>query len=401
MRPLAEGSASNGDFFCEDFLHALFRNNPEDVFYLWTTGKIELSETLRFDDYKNVRRIHTSISSHRLHFLSRFLKYPYLDDLAETMAMKNGHLPWIGKFDVAFLSAPSPVLLEDNCFQVFFSTHFKALHFPSLFSRNDRKYQKKKWYARIFASTDLIFSPSKFHTQEIEEWFGSSVSEKVFQLNTGFTQEETLYVLPQEEKFQDHISESETLESLSQGFEGQDLWDVLPEKYILASGDQETIDSIIQGCELYWARFPQKKIPLILLESFSGEYESYRKQDKIASFFPEGNVDVSVIFSKAEVYIDASLYDTTGSNILYALRCNTPVIVSDYGVFPEILSENNQGIDPLSGVSIYKALKGSGNFVDQSSLFQLAHDSKFSWDDISLKIMHEIRLQLEKREIED
>ena len=49
FRPFLNEIPSNGEYFCEDFCHALFRNNPNDVFYIWTTGDEHLPPKYKFD----------------------------------------------------------------------------------------------------------------------------------------------------------------------------------------------------------------------------------------------------------------------------------------------------------------------------------------------------------------
>lgn len=403
MRPFLETEGKKKGFFCENFLHGIFRNHPEDVFYLWTTGKDELTESLRFDGFKNVRRVHTHISSDRLHALSRMLKYPFLDDLVETVAMKQGYLPWVAKFDAFFFCRPFPFLLEDNCFPVFFSEGFHPLYFPEQYPKHLLSYQNKKWYTKVFDSAELICSPSEFHTQEIVKGFGENQSEKILTLNTGFTTEEEEYTEGEAERFQEHITSEATLESFEEEFEGQELYDALPMQYFLAQGDtEESLETVIKGFELFCTRFPEKDIPLILLEHFPEQAIEYRRGEKIVSFYTEKERDFSVLFSKASVFIDMNTYDPFARNVLFSLRCKTPVVVREESASEEFVGDEVFRCEGRGAVSVFKALKEYETLAQtQSQLFPQALHSRFSWDDIGLKIMHELKKKEEKRDQEE
>lgn len=402
MRPFLEEEKKK-EFFCEDFLHGLFRNHPEDIFYLWTTGNEELSESLRFDAFKNVRRVHTPLSSTRLYSLSRILKYPFLDDLVETVAMKQGYLPWVAKFDAFFFSQPFPFLLEENCFPVFFSEGFHPLYFPEQYSKHFLSYQKRKWYSKVLNGAELVCSPSVFHTEEISNEFGSHLQDKILTLNTGFTAEEVEYAEAESDQFQNHITNEATLESFEEGFQGQELYDALPAKYFLAQGDtEESLETIVKGFELFCTRFPEKNIPLVLLEHFPGQAMEFRRGEKIVSFYTEKSVDFSVLFSKASIFVNINMYDSLARNILFSLRCKTPVVVSKYGASEEFLDEEVIRCASGTPVSVFKALKQYEALQEtQLNLFPQALHSRFSWDDIGIKVMHELKKKAEKRDQEE
>ncbi len=405
FKPFTQQIPSNGELFCEDFFHALFRNHPEHVFYLWTTGDDILEKKDRFEDYSNVRRVHTAISATRLYRLIRFLGYPFIDDLVETLAMKNGHLPWTGKFDAIFCNTPFPTLFEEDCFHVQFTNHLKPLHSPELYTKESMEYQSGKWYKKNISSADLNIVPSLFAKNEILEL--DADEENIHISGIGITKSINKYT-PQnrEEDIQQHLENNNSLSDVENIYEEHNEWDTLPEKFLFVHCDLHSFQTVIKAFELFRARFSNENWILIIEEPFAGNFSHFKQWHNVEILPPLPKNKKEIILSKCFAYINASLYDTTGKKILEAMRCGAPILSSSHGCFPEICPKHSLFFDPLSFSDLFTQMKVL--YTDETLQQNLeekgileSHLPKFSWDDISINIMKEITSKLEEREFEE
>ena len=403
FKPFAKELPSNGDLFCEDFFHALFRNHPEHIFYLWTTGEDILQKKDRFEDYSNVRRVHTAIEPERLYRLVRFLQYPYIDDLVETLAMKNGHLPWVAKFDAIFYSTPFPTLFEDDCFHVQYTNHLKPLHYSELYTKKSLHYHSKKWYMKNIISADLNIVPSEFAKKEILEMGGDS--DNFLISGIGITKKINKYI-PHEENIQNHLQENNSLNDIEDAYGEKNQWDQLPKKFFFAQGDIHSLPIVIKAFELFRVRFPEEEWILIIEEPFIGSLSTLGQWYKVEILPPLEIKHKELLLSKCFGFIEPSLYEPTGKKVLEAMRCGAPIISSNHGALPEICPNNTLFFDPLSFSDLFQQMKKlykdtllHKNLSEKGILE--SHLEKFSWDDITITIIKEITRRLEKREFEE
>jgi glycosyltransferase involved in cell wall biosynthesis len=423
FRPFTNNIPSNGDFFCEDLLHAFFRNHPSDIFYIWTSGNEKLTNELKFDTYSNIRRIHTDIQINTLYRLIRFLKYPAIDDLVETLAMKNGHLPWTGQFDIAFFATPMPVLLEGNCFHVHITSHLKALHTPEIFEKNSMQYQKKNWYKKNWNNANLNIVPSKFLADEISNFIDDSEESPIFVSNIGVKQNITRFQNLQNHETEIQNNNLNNLENLNlieldeqyqKNKKENEYYNSLPEKFFFIIGNINTIEQTIKAFNLFIGRYPDSNMKLLIEEPFNEAFKflSFLSRSNNITVLPTINYNNKIIIlSKCIAFIDHSLYNTEGKNILEAMRSGASIICSSFGALPEICPKENFFFDPSSYHDLLSKLKecyksylnkldnNNSQYQKLSELnIKLSTDSKFSWDNIAIDIMSKILNILEEQE---
>ncbi|HID91585.1 TPA: glycosyltransferase [Candidatus Peregrinibacteria bacterium] len=416
FRPFLNEIPSNGQYFCEDFCHALFRNNSSDVFYIWTTGGEHLPAQYKFDQYSNVRRIHTNIEIDRLYTLIRFFGYPAIDDLVETLAMKNGHMAWVGKFDVAFFATPMPVLLEGDCLHVQITNHLKPLHTPDIFLEDHMKYQEKKWYKKNWSNADINVVPSEFLANELRKEIDED-DNPIFLSNVGITQNIIRFVPNEdvnikEEEIDDIIEMNDLYNERSYQ---QKKYDELPTHFFYSKETLETIENTLKAFSLFRGRYSHSIVELIIEEPFKDAFKFTNflsRNNYIKIIPPVLSNDKIIILSKCIAFIQPDIYNTEGISLLEAMKCGAPIICSSFGVFPEICPPSNYFFDPMSYNELFRGMKhmynlhkfhieeednSEYNILSQENI-KIASENKYSWDDITLNLMRNIQDILEEKE---
>jgi glycosyltransferase involved in cell wall biosynthesis len=387
LRYFKKDIPSKGSFFCIDFLHALFRNHPDYIFFLWTTGKEELPTIYRFEEYSNVKRIHTEITSNKLHFLINFFGYPYIDDIVETLAMKNGHMPWVSKFDVSFFFTPYPILLEENCYHVQFTSNLNPIYYSEIYTRKSKSYHSLKHYKKSIMMADLNIFPSKYLKNDIMKKFSKLEEEKCMVFPLGLIQDF-------QEIHESELVNNNFLKNLN-----------LSENFIFVKAGNDSLKNIVKAFELFKIKFHDKKWNMIIEEPYDNSLNFEYFDSSIKIIPPLLSDNRKIILSKAYLTLLSSLYDTEGKVFLQSIRCGTPVISSGYGAFSEYTIDHNMIFDTNSYYDILKCLT---LLVNNQTLYEevkkkgkeKSAEKQFCWDDNAILLMQHISEELEKRETE-
>lgn len=387
LRYFKKDIPSKGSFFCSDFLHALFRNHPDYIFYLWTTGLEELATIDRFEEYANVRRIHTEITSEKLHFLINFFGYPYIDDIVETLAMKNGHLAWVSKLDVAFFFTPYPILIEENCFHVQVTSNLNSIYYPEIYTNKSKSYHSLKYYKKSIVDADLNIFPSNYLKSDVMKKIPKLEEESTMVVPLGLTHDF-------QEIFEPDLSNYDFFKKLN-----------LLENFIFVKAGNESLKHMIKAFELIKIKFQDAKWNMLIEEPYENSlsFEYFDSSIKIVS--PLSSENRKFILSKAHITVLLSLYDTEGEVFLQSIRCGTPVLSSGYGSFFEYTIDKSMIFDPNSYYDIFKLLT---LFIENKPLYdeikkkgkEKSSEKQFCWDDNAILIMQHIAEELEKRETE-
>jgi len=164
----------------------------------------------------------------------------------------------------------------------------------------------------------------------------------------------------------------------------------LIDPYILFVGALEpkkNIPSIIKAYSLCLKIFP--KLKLILAGKISWKNQeifsliknlNLEKNVKILNFVDYK--DLPLLYAGAEVFVFPSLYEGFGLPPLEAMKCGTPVIVSDRSSLPEIVGEKGLMVNPedISGLSrmILKVLN-EPDFRKNMSDYYIRRADLFTW----------------------
>jgi glycosyltransferase involved in cell wall biosynthesis len=177
----------------------------------------------------------------------------------------------------------------------------------------------------------------------------------------------------------------------------------LPEKFVLAVGTREPRKNLLSLVRAYkrMRRANETKLGLVIVgragwnsnavESVSGSRDEHIV---LTGFVPLS--DLIAIYSLASVFILPSLYEGFGFPPLEAMACGCPVIVSDRGSLPEIVSDAAILIDPESDDSLMSAIRRvEGNQLLREELVRrgLERAKYFSWKaaaNKTLDLYHEV-----------
>ncbi len=93
--------------------------------------------------------------------------------------------------------------------------------------------------------------------------------------------------------------------------------------------------------------------------------------------------DLPALYSSAEVFVFPSKYEGFGLPPLEAMRCGTPVIVSNKSSLPEIVGPTGLMVDPDDEEGLSKLILqilSDKDFKNKQSKYSLSQSSYFSWD---------------------
>lgn len=407
MRPFSTPSMGSGSLYCEDLLRALFRNHTSHVFFLWTTGSRKPKNLPTFEKYSNVKWIHTPINNKTLEIWIKVLDYPYIDDIIETQAMKNGNMAWTSGLDVTISLAPSHIPMERNGLKVQIIEHCSYLHFPELYSSQTQKSHKRKQYSREIDNTDLILVPSKFVKKDIVKEFSNADEEKITVIGAGVLLD--FQSMESDEKTQDLLEKELFLEH--QEKEEQTLEkEILPEKFFFTRGIEPhhgNTEQILKAYALFRARFVDEAWDMIIEEKEVGDLDDFPEIEGVKILPPLEQKERNRIFLLAQCFFYPAIYDGDGVSIIEAMRLKCPVICSRYGALPEIYRDSALHFEPFSEHSILKAMKNifkqvkSKNTILIEKAFERSNHSRFQWDDIAMHMIHRIGERIEEKEDED
>jgi glycosyltransferase involved in cell wall biosynthesis len=161
--------------------------------------------------------------------------------------------------------------------------------------------------------------------------------------------------------------------------------------YILFVGALEpkkNIPALIKAFSLCLKQMPD--LSLVLAGKPSWKYEEIfsliqilhlEKKVRILNFVPYD--DLPLLYSGAEVFVFPSRYEGFGLPPLEAMKCGTPVIVSDRSSLPEIIGGQGLTVDPddIQGLCdlILKVI-GDLEFRDELQEYYLKRAEQFTWE---------------------
>ena len=183
---------------------------------------------------------------------------------------------------------------------------------------------------------------------------------------------------------------------ISQKINREDVWKKLrmPHGYILIfyTGDPrenieiapETYDTIVKAgipCGLVVAGVREKDKPY-LNQLFSGF--PWSDQVRIVPFLGVSKVvELAEIYTGALVYLEPSLHEGFGMQVVEAMSCGVPVVSSNRGALPEVVSNAALLVDPVNVSKISEALiavLSDNNLKDKLIRRGYKRASYFNWE---------------------
>ena len=106
--------------------------------------------------------------------------------------------------------------------------------------------------------------------------------------------------------------------------------------------------------------------------------------------FVEDN-KLPALYSGAEVFLSPSLYEGFGLPLLEAASCDCPIITSNCGSMPEVISPAAKLVNPLNSDEILNALEeilNNKDLRDKMGRLSLERAEKFPQETFAKKVYH-------------
>ena len=158
----------------------------------------------------------------------------------------------------------------------------------------------------------------------------------------------------------------------------------------------KNIEGLIEAFSSISGKFPNIKLVIAgkkgwLYESIFEKVKKLNLQDKIifTDFVPEK--DKPALIAGAKVFCLPSFHEGFGLDVLNAMACGVPVVISDKGSLPEVAGDAGVYVDPNSSKSIADGIRKvlSMDNVEYNKLVARGLDQvkKFSWEKTALKTL--------------
>ncbi len=158
----------------------------------------------------------------------------------------------------------------------------------------------------------------------------------------------------------------------------------------------KNIEGLIEAFSSIFGKFPNIKLVIAgkkgwLYESIFEKVKKLNLQDKIifTDFVPEK--DKPALIAGAKVFCLPSFHEGFGLDVLNAMACGVPVVISDKGSLPEVAGDAGVYVDPNSPKSIREVIDKvlSMDNIEYNKLVEKGLDQvkKFSWEKTALKTL--------------
>ncbi len=380
LRPLQAENGVHPDivFYFQNFVEALCRGARSETFFLWTNSSAHLAKDFPRWRYPNVRYIHTDESNTLINLCTSFFRFPYLDDVVETEAMRQGLLPWTQKIDLSLFLAPCSAPVEKNGKKAFFVYDLLSVHFPEfLLSLKGSKKIDLSGLKKDLQESHLIFTPSVFNKNDIVRTF--QVDESKISVVGGAT------------AFPIHrIEDDEILQAVRTKY-------ALPEKFFLYVGSaekQKNLPLLLKAYSLHRSRNGHKSWDLVLAGD-SRHQALYGERMGVYAVGAIENEDISALYSLAQAFVYPSLFEGFGVRVLESLSAGCPVIFSQFSSIPEIAQDVGIMVDPSSANAVFRAMQkifSSPELQEHLRIdgIQRAQEEKFKWETVASIFMEKV-----------
>jgi glycosyltransferase involved in cell wall biosynthesis len=158
----------------------------------------------------------------------------------------------------------------------------------------------------------------------------------------------------------------------------------------------KNVEGLIEAFSIIIGRFPDMKLVIAgkkgwLYDTIFEKVKKLNLEDKIIFTDYVSEEDKPSLIAGAKVFCLPSLNEGFGLDVLNAMACGTPVVVSDKGSLPEVAGNAGVYVDPISPKSIADGVGKvlSMNDIEYNKLVTrgLEQVKKFSWKDTALKTL--------------
>jgi glycosyltransferase involved in cell wall biosynthesis len=158
----------------------------------------------------------------------------------------------------------------------------------------------------------------------------------------------------------------------------------------------KNVEGLIEAFGLVKSKYQISNIKLVIAGKKGWLYESIFEEVKalgltkeviFTDFVPEA--DKAPLIAGAKVFVLPSFWEGFGLDVLNAMACGVPVVVSNKGSLPEVVGEAGVKVNPENTREIAEGLAKvlSASQIEYNMLVKkgLAQARKFSWEDTARK----------------
>lgn len=249
------------------------------------------------------------------------------------------------------------------------------LRFPEQFRKRDF-YQLKYWGAWSMKMAKKIIAISESTKNEIIE-------------NYPWAKDKTVVTYPGYDKGRYKKQKAESIKKI------KDKYGICGE-YILFLGTLKPSKNIEGLIEAYRLLTTDLKLVITgkkgwLYQSIFKKVRDLKLESKVVFTDFVSEEDKPYLLSGAKVFVAPSLWEGFGLNVLEAMACGTPVVVSNVGSLPEVVGNAGIIIDPMDIQGIAEAMKKvvslPKNKYNELSKKSIQQAQKFDWVEAGKKTL--------------
>jgi len=128
---------------------------------------------------------------------------------------------------------------------------------------------------------------------------------------------------------------------------------------------------------------------------------AWRERVRLLPFYGEDQMmNLAAVYAGASVYLDLSLHEGFGMQVIEAMACGTPVVCSNRGALPEVTGKAAMLVEPTKEEETIKAIL---SIISNRDLCQrlviLGFDQamQFNWLNTAEQVLDGLHFSLEKR----
>lgn len=165
-----------------------------------------------------------------------------------------------------------------------------------------------------------------------------------------------------------------------------------PAGYILifATGDQrENLDTSLRVFDALVARGIELNLVIAGIRENDASYirarvnaNTWRERVRLLPFYGEDQVmNLAEAYAGASVYLDLSLHEGFGMQVIEAMACGTPVVCSNRGALPEVAGNAAVVVDPLEEKVVQELCRIISDHTLREHLIVLGYEqsARFDW----------------------
>lgn len=128
---------------------------------------------------------------------------------------------------------------------------------------------------------------------------------------------------------------------------------------------------------------------------------AWRERVRLLPFYGEDQMmNLAAVYAGASVYLDLSLHEGFGMQVIEAMACGTPVVCSNRGALPEVTGKAAMLVEPTKEEEIIKAtlsIISNRDLCQRLVILGFDQAMQFNWLNTAEQVLDGLHFSLEKR----